>query len=203
MIRVTDEEELTEIVGEPSPAVFRKATTSLQELDKAWLRHSPLCFVATSAAGGTCDVSPKGDPPGFALVLDDSTLAIADRPGNRRVDSWRNVLTNPHVGLIFLIPGRGDSLRINGRAQLVREAPFFDRMIVKGHRPRLALVVEIEEVYFHCAKAFLRGRVWEPESWTPDAVPSRALIAKATERQDESLASLEQRYGASYRELLY
>jgi uncharacterized protein len=203
VVRVADEQDLTAIVGVPHPTVFRKATTALHELDKIWLRHSPMCLIATSAADGTCDVSPKGDPPGFALVLDDSTLAIPDRPGNRRADGWRNVLGNPHVGLMFLVPGRGDSLRINGRATLVKDAPFFDRMIVKGHRPRLALLVQTEEVYFHCAKSFLRGHVWDPETWAPDAVPSRAVISKATERTTESLESLEQRYGRSYRNLLY
>jgi PPOX class probable FMN-dependent enzyme len=177
--------------------------TALHELDRQWLAASPFCLVATSDADGRCDVSPKGDPAGqLAYVLDDRTIAVAERPGNRRVDGYRNILTNPHVGLIFLIPGRGDTLRINGRARLVREAGFFDSMIVKGHRPILAVVVEVEEVFHHCAKAFLRSRLWEPDTWH-DPVPSRPVIAKTLDAPEESLAALTAYYGEQYREQLY
>ncbi|GAA3112130.1 MSMEG_1061 family FMN-dependent PPOX-type flavoprotein [Streptosporangium carneum] len=200
---ITSEAELMELVGPPNPVVFGKSTPVLRDVERQWLRHSPFCLIATSAADGTCDISPKGDPPGFALVLSDSTIAIPDRPGNRRIDSWRNVLSNPHVGLIFIIPGRGDTLRINGHARLVREAPFFDRMVVKNSRPRIALMVETEEVYFHCSKSFLRAEFWQPGSWTPDAVPSRARIAQATEWTEESLENLERRYGPQYERRLY
>ena len=149
----------------------RQGPTVLHELDREWLAASPFCLVATSDAEGRCDVSPKGDPAGqLAYVLDDITIAIAERPGNRRVDGYHNILANPHVGLLFMIPGRGDTLRINGRARLVTDAPFFDDMIVKGHRPILALVVEIEEIFHHCAKAFLRSQLWRPETWN-DPVP--------------------------------
>ncbi len=108
----------------------------------------------------------------------------------------------PHVGLIFLIPGRGDTLRINGRARLVRDAPFFDAMVVKGHRPILALVVEVEEVFHHCAKAFLRSRLWQPETWS-DPLPPRPVIAKTFERQDQTLAEVERHYGPQYEQQLY
>ena len=112
------------------------------------------------------------------------------------------MLANPHVGLIFLLPGRGDTLRINGRARLVSDAPFFNDIIVKGHRPILALVVEIEEIFHHCAKAFLRSRLWQPETWT-DPVPGRAVIAKTLERPEDSLAELSAYYGPTYAERLY
>jgi uncharacterized protein len=147
-------------------------------LDRQWLARSPFCLIATSDARGRCDVSPKGDPAGFTLVLDDTTVAIPDRPGNKRMDGFRNVLANPHVGLIRLLPGRGDTLRIKGRARLLRDAPFFDDMVVKGNRPRLALLVEIEEVFHHCPKAFLRSEFWKPETWRPDDLPSRARNAR-------------------------
>ena len=180
-----------------------KARPALHDLDRQWLAASPFCLVATADATGACDVSPKGDPPGqLAYVIDDTTIAIAERPGNRRVDGYRNVLANPHVGLIFLIPGRGDTLRINGRARLVSDAPYFDAMVVKGHRPILALVVEIEEIFHHCAKAFLRSRLWRPEAWT-DPVPSRAVIAKTLERPEASLEELTTYYGPAYAEKLY
>jgi PPOX class probable FMN-dependent enzyme len=159
--------------------------------------------VATSHADGSCDVSPKGDPPGFTLVLDDTTIAIPERPGNRRADGFRNILTNPHVGLIYLIPGREDTLRINGTARLVREAPFFDQMTVKGHRPLLALVVEIDQVFHHCPKAFLRSHLWQPASWNPDTVPSRARIAQRLEQPDQTLEDLQHYYGPAYTTRLY
>jgi PPOX class probable FMN-dependent enzyme len=143
MREITSEAEIRELIGEPLHRVATKDRRVLHEYDKQWLARSPFCLVATSSADGNCDVSPKGDPPGFTLVLDDTTIAIPERPGNRRADGFRNIVTNPHVGLIYLVPGRGDTLRINGRARLVRDAPFFAQMAVKGHRPLLALVVEI------------------------------------------------------------
>ena len=150
-------------------------------MDREWLAASPFCVIATAGADGTCDVSPKGDPPGFVHVLDDSTLAIPDRPGNRRADGFRNVLGNPHVGLAFVVPGRGETLRINGRARLIREAPFFDDLIVKGHRPTLALLVEIKQIFFHCAKAFMRSELWQPGTWNPTLLPSTACIIKSVQ----------------------
>ncbi|RLL66114.1 pyridoxamine 5'-phosphate oxidase family protein [Streptomyces sp. Z26] len=203
MVEVTSQSELRELVGEPARHTLDKARPALHALDREWLTRSPLCLIATSDADGGCDVSPKGDPPGFAKVLDDRTLAIPDRPGNRRIDTLRNILANPRVGLIFLIPGRGDTLRINGRARIVREAPFLDEMVVRRNRPKLAIVVDVDEVYHHCSKAFLRSATWQPESWEPDAMPSRARIAKALDRPDESLEALETYYGPRYAEKLY
>jgi uncharacterized protein len=196
-------DELTALVGTPAPPAVKKTRRALHDLDRQWLAAAPFCLVATADASGACDVSPKGDPPGqLTHVIDDTTIAIAERPGNRRVDGYRNVLANPNVGLIFLIPGRGDTLRINGRARLVSDAPFFDQMVVKGHRPILALVVEVEEVFHHCAKAFLRSRLWQPETWT-DQVPGRPVIAKTLERPEDSLAELTAYYGPAYAEKLY
>jgi PPOX class probable FMN-dependent enzyme len=203
MVEITTPGELTELVGEPIPRVAHKVRTSLHEVDRAWLAGSPFCLIATSDEAGRCDVSPKGDPAGFTLVLDDTTIVLPDRPGNRRVDGFRNVLANPHVGLVYLVPGRGDTLRINGRATLVRDAPFFDQLVVRGHRPALALVVHVEEVFYHCSKAFLRSGLWESESWRPEVVPSRPRIAKAVERQEDSLAELERYYGPGYAAKLY
>ncbi|MFC0623876.1 pyridoxamine 5'-phosphate oxidase family protein [Kribbella deserti] len=203
LVEITSPEELREIVPPPLKATAEKARPALHELDRQWLAASPFCLVATSDADGNCDVSPKGDPAGLALVLDDRTIALPERPGNRRMDGFRNILSNPHVGLIFILPGRGDTLRINGRAQLVKDAPFFDQMVVKGHRPQLALLVEIDEVFHHCSKAFLRSSIWKPETWNLDAVPSRPRIAKALERPNDDLNFLEQYYGPSYADRLY
>jgi PPOX class probable FMN-dependent enzyme len=204
LAEISSEAELRELLGTPAPHVITKERTRLHERDIEWLAASPFCLVATSGADGTCDVSPKGDPPGFALVLDETMIAIPERPGNKRADGYRNILTNPHVGLNFFIPGRGDTLRINGRARLVSDAPFFDALVVKGHRPALAIVVEIDTIFHHCAKAFMRSQLWKPETWRPDAVPDRARIAKALERQDEDLADIEQYYSeAEYSKKLY
>ncbi|MFE6614804.1 MSMEG_1061 family FMN-dependent PPOX-type flavoprotein [Amycolatopsis sp. NPDC057786] len=203
-VEVTTEAELREILPPPLERTANKARPKLHEMDRQWLAESPFVLIATSAADGTCDVSPKGDPAGFTLVLDDTRIAIPERPGNRRADGFRNVLSNPHVGLIYLIPGRGDTLRINGRARLVREAPFFDDMIVKGNRPKLALVVDIDEIFHHCQKAFMRSNLWSPESWAPGSLPSRAVISKTFERPDDSIDDLEAYYApAAYSAGLY
>jgi PPOX class probable FMN-dependent enzyme len=201
---ITTVAELEALIGTPAQVVAEKVRPTLDPIDRMWLEHSPLCLVGTSDAEGRCDVSPKGDPAGrLAHVVDDRTLAIAERPGNRRVDGYRNVLSNPHVGLIFLVPGRGDTLRVNGRARLLRDAPYFDEMILKGHRPVLALEVAIEEVFYHCPKAFMRSKLWKPETWDPEVLPSKARISKALERRDSSLEELEEYYGPSYAERLY
>lgn len=202
-VEVESEAELRELLGEVVPRAVAKDRPRLHARDREWLAASPFCLIATSGADGTCDVSPKGDPAGFTYVIDDTTIAIPDRPGNRRADGFHNVLANPHVGLIYLLPGRTDTLRINGRARLVREAPFFDEMIVKGHRPKLALVVEVEQIFFHCAKAFMRSALWKPETWNAGALPSHPALVKEMMKVEESLEELEDYYGPSYANRLY
>jgi PPOX class probable FMN-dependent enzyme len=203
IVDITSEAELRELLGEPTGRAVTKERTRLHDRDKEWLAASPFCLIATAGADGTCDVSPKGDPPGFTLVLDDATIVIPDRPGNRRADGFRNMLANPHVGLIYLVPGRGETLRINGKARLVREAPFFDQMVVKGHRPKLALLIEIEQIFFHCAKAFMRSALWKPETWDPDQLPPHAQIVKSVQMTEETLEELERYYGPQYATRLY
>jgi uncharacterized protein len=203
LVEISSEAELRELIGYPVGRAVTKERIRLHERDRDWLAASPFCLVATSGADGTCDVSPKGDPPGFTLVLDDTTLAIPERPGNKRTDGFLNILANPHVGLIYLVPGRRETLRINGRARLVRDAPFFDQMIVKGHRPQLALVVEIEQIFFHCMKAFLRSKLWQPDTWRPDALPSHAQMVKSLQACEETLEELERYYGPEYETRIY
>jgi uncharacterized protein len=203
-VEITTSAQLEELIGRPGAHAANKVRHRLHEVDRRWLATSPFCLMATADADGGCDVSPKGDPAGFVLVLDDTTIALPERPGNRRADGFHNILVNPHVGLIHLIPGRTDTLRINGRARLVSDAPYFDRMTVKGHRPVLAVVVEIEEIFYHCAKAFLRSELWRPESWpAADALPSRAGIVKQVEQPDVDLAELERYYGPEYARGMY
>lgn len=200
---VTTQAELEEILGVAQGAAATKVRHELGEHHRDWLAAASLVFVATTDEHGNLDVSPKGDPAGFVTVLDDATIAIPERPGNRRGDGFHNILRDPHVGLIFLVPGRGDTLRVNGRATIVSDAPFFDDQVVNGHRPTLALVVDIDEVFFHCSKAFLRSKAWEPTSWNPDAVARRAVIAQALERPDESLEQLDKYYGPEYAAKIY
>lgn len=200
---ITTESELRDLLGVPMQRVLDKDSHAFRPEHRAWLAASPFCLVATSDASGACDVSPKGDPAGFGHVVDDTTLAIPERPGNKRADGFSNILQNPHVGLIFFVPGRGDTLRVNGRATLLADAPYADHMVVKGHRPTVILEVAVEQIFFHCSKAFLRSSLWKPESWHPDAVPSRAQIAKTLERPDDSIEELEAYYGAQYAEGLY
>lgn len=196
-------EELRAIVGYPNKYVANKVTKQLSAVQQDWLAASPLCFIATTDDQGRVDVSPKGDPPGFAHVIDDTTIAIPERPGNKRVDGYLNVLQRPHVGTVFVIPGRGDTLRINGTARILSDADYFDAMAVGGKRPILALEIAVEEVFWHCAKAFLRSDTWKPETWNPTAVPSVAQLAKAF-KPDLSQAELDAYYTEdSMRKMLY
>lgn len=202
-VPVLSEAELRDLLGEPAARSVTKERPRLHQRDREWLAASPFCLIATADAGGRCDVSPKGDPPGFTYIIDDRTIAIPDRPGNRRADGFRNVLANPYAGTIYLVPGRTETLRINGRARLLRDAPFFDEMIVRGNRPRLALVIDIETIFFHCAKAFMRSKMWRPETWHPDVLPPHATIVKDVQDTPETLAELQRHYGPSYEDLLY
>ncbi|WP_329002352.1 pyridoxamine 5'-phosphate oxidase family protein [Kribbella sp. NBC_00709] len=179
--------------GTPDRIPRDKVEARLSDVHREWIEGTPLVFVATSSLDGRCDVSPKGDPPGFVRVLDEVTLAIPERSGNRRMDGFRNILENPHAGLIFVIPGRPETLRVNGRARIVTDGPFFDSMTVRSHRPQLALVINVEETFFHCPKAFARSMTWKPSRWDPTAVRPYAEIAHALWRRDESLESIEAR----------
>jgi PPOX class probable FMN-dependent enzyme len=206
LAEITSEEELHEVLG--GYATGRAATKvrpKLHPLQIEWLKASPFCILATSDAAGNCDASPKGDPAGHLIhVLDSCTIVIAERPGNKRADGYLNILANPHVGIISLIPGRNDTLRINGRARLVRDAPFFDDLAVRGKRPVLALLVEIDQVFSHCPKAFMRSGLWEPRTWQPDALPTTAALCKAVQNTEETVEELEAYYAPErYSTLLY
>lgn len=181
MTAVRSHQELRDALGgAPKHSTINAIRNRFEDIDRQWLAASPFCLLATAGADGSCDVSPRGDVPGFALVLSDTTLALPERAGNRRGDGYANLLENGHAGLLFLIPGRTDTLRVNGRAALVRDAPFFERMAVDGRRPVLAVAVEVEEVFYHCVKAFHRSGLWRPDTWEREA-PSRGSVAHALE----------------------
>jgi uncharacterized protein len=193
---ITSEAELREVLGGHAEGrAATKVRPALHPLQVEWLKASPFCVLATSDADGNCDASPKGDPAGHLIhVVDPRTVAIAERPGNKRADGYLNILANPHVGIISLIPGRNDTLRINGRARLVRDAPWFGDLTVRGQRPVLALLVEIDQVFSHCPKAFMRSGLWDPGSWQPGAVPTTAALCKAVQNPAETLDELEEYY---------
>ncbi len=172
---ITDPAELRERMGLPSQLCLDKSIARLDQHCRAFIAKSPFLLIASSNAQGLMDVSPKGDPAGFVRVLDDSTLAIPERPGNRRADTYLNVLENPQVGLIFLIPGKNDTLRVNGTAKIVLDADLRESMAVRGKTPEFALAVEVQEAFFHCSKCVIRSGLWSPDMW-PDlaGLPSLA-----------------------------
>ncbi len=204
---ITTEAELRDALGGyASGRAVTKERTSLHPLQIEWLKTSPFCVIATSDAEGNCDASPKGDPAGQLIhVLDPQTIVIAERPGNKRADGYLNILANPHVGVLSLIPGRNDTLRVNGRARLVRDAPYFDDLAVKGKRPVLAIEIEIVQVFSHCAKAFMRSGLWDQSLWPSiEDMPSVAALCKAVQDTPETLEELEAYYSKSnYERMLY
>ena len=174
---VTSEQQLRDILGVPSPRSLLKERPALDSHCAAFIQQSPFVLIATSGEGGRCDVSPKGDAPGFVRVLDEHRLLIPDRPGNKRLDSMRNLLANPHVGLLFFVPGREETLRVNGRAWITQDPQLLDLSVVEDKRPLLAIGVEVQECFLHCAKAFRRAHLWSPETWpSPDVLPSMACM---------------------------
>lgn len=161
---IRDEASLRALFPALTPLAVQKCQNQLDHHTRAFIERAPFLCMGTQSAEGRADVSPRGDPAGFVEILDDRTLAIPDRPGNNRLDSLSNILTNPHVGLIFMIPGFEDTLRINGTARLSTDPDLLGRMIVNRKPPKLAIVVSIDEVFMHCAKAFRRSRLWDVES---------------------------------------
>jgi len=173
---LTSEAELRAIViGGPSERAVLKDRKGLDEQSRKFISMSPFLLMATSAADGTCDVSPKGDAPGFVRVLDDGRLVIPERNGNKRFDNLKNVLANGHMGLLFLVPGCDYTLRINGRAWITRDPALLESMPAQGVLPKLAVGVEVQEAFFHCVKSFRRSKLWNPSTWpAADALPSYA-----------------------------
>ena len=196
---ITSEEQLHAVLGPPLPHSIAKEISKLDPHCREFISRSPFVFVSSCDAAGRMDISPKGDPAGFVHILDDSTLAIPDRPGNRRADTFRNVLQNPHVGLLFLIPSKGETLRVSGSATVVRDRGLREQMVVHGKTPELALVVAVEQAFFHCAKCVMRSHLWDSRYW-PDVTgfPSHASClvehAKLRETIEEVEASINRNY---------
>jgi PPOX class probable FMN-dependent enzyme len=207
---IAAESDLRAMFGEPGRLAARKTLRALDRHCRDFIARSPFLCLGTADRDGRADVSPRGDRPGFVLVLDDRTLVIPDRPGNNRLDSMSNIVENPNVGLLFFIPGFEDTLRINGKAAIVRDEVLLARTEVDGKRPKVAIRVAIDECFLHCAKALKRSRLWDPESRVDrDVMPSLGrIILEQTAAAGEAPAETEvreadQRIDENYRTQLY
>jgi PPOX class probable FMN-dependent enzyme len=182
---VTTLDELRAVIRPPSELVRAKEVDAFDEYCRDFIARSPFVLIASTDGEGSIDISPKGDPPGFVQVLDDRTLAIPDRPGNHRADTFVNVLQHPFVGLIFLIPGTKNTLRVRGKATIVRDLELRESMAMKGRVPELALVVELTVAYFHCAKCIIRSELWSGENPTADPATDLVLLAETMVKHGE------------------
>ena len=182
---ITNETELREILGSPSPLVAAKIADRLNPLTRQFIERSPFLCVATAGPDGGLDVSPRGDPAGFVRILDDRTLLLPDRPGNRIADTLTNLLDDPRIALLFIIPGIDDTFRVNGRAQIVDDAELLAESEVEGKVPRLGILVTVEEAYTQCPKAFIRSDLWNPDRHVDrEELPSSGAIMKAVADPD-------------------
>ncbi len=177
---ITTESELRALIGEPAALTCAKISPQLNPVTRLFIERSPFVCLATSDAAGGCDLSPRGDPAGFVRILDDRTLLIPERPGNRLADSLRNILANPHIGLLFIVPGVTDTFRVNGRAAITTDAALLAPCAVEGKVPRLGILVDIEEAYTQCSKAFLRSHLWDPQRHVdPASMPTGGQVHRA------------------------
>ena len=190
--------------GQPDPKVYAKQLPRLDRHARAFIELSPFLVIASADASGHCDATPRGDQPGFVAIIDDATLAIPDRIGNRRVDTFLNVAANPHIGLVFMVPGINETLRVNGSALISRNAELLEAMAVQGKQPLAALIVQIEEVFFHCGKALMRSDLWNPEKKLPRAnFPSLGRILADQISQGQGAEESEKWIAESYSKRLY
>lgn len=182
---IDTEEQLRALLGEPLPLVVSKCVDRLNHQTRRFIEQSPFVCLATSDGAGHCDVSPRGDPAGFVRILDDKTLLVPERPGNKIADSLRNILANPRVAILFVLPGLGDSFRVNGRATLVTDEALLAPCAVEGKVPRLGIVVDIEEAYTQCPKAFIRSALWDAAKFLPrEALPTSGEVFRAIKGED-------------------
>lgn len=207
--RFTDQihsaEEFATIIGTPSAISLKKELKALDEHMRRFIAHSPFVVISTHSASGRCDASPRGDAPGFIQVVDERTLLIPDRPGNKRVDSLRNILETGRIGLLFLVPGVGETLRANGRAAIIRDEAWLTPLSARGKRPLLAIAVAVEECFLQCAKALLRSKLWEPHQ-RPDlqSLPCAAqMLTDQVQMPEYDVARMQTLLDGAYKNNLY
>ncbi|HEY0910479.1 MAG TPA: MSMEG_1061 family FMN-dependent PPOX-type flavoprotein [Bradyrhizobium sp.] len=189
---ITTSGRLREVNKLPGHLVSNKNIDHIDDICRRFIAASSFVVVASRGRDNRLDLSPKGDPPGFVAILDEKTLAIPDRLGNNRLDTFENLLVNPEIGLCFLIPGHGDTLRVSGKGKIVRDMKLQERLAVKGKIPNLILVVTVEEAFLHCPKCVIRSGLWKPDLW-PDSsrVPTLAEAMIAHGALAESRAQID------------
>ncbi|MEH2560315.1 PPOX class probable FMN-dependent enzyme [Bradyrhizobium algeriense] len=201
---VSSEAEIRAVVGDPPRHSVAKVVTSIDPIARTFIEHAPFAFIASAGEAGLLDISPKGDSAGFVKVLDEQTLAVPDRLGNRRIETFRNVLRNPNVGMIFLIPGVTHTLRLSGKAIIVRDDALRHTMSVNGKAPNHVLVVAVEKVYAHCPKCMIRSGLWQPHTWgESSAVPTFAETLVAHAKTQESVEQMQVIIEKGNKERLY
>jgi PPOX class probable FMN-dependent enzyme len=197
-------QQLLDVFETPRDVSLRKESVALTDLEQAFVEASPFYLLSTASADGVCDVSPRGDPAGAVIVVDERTLLLPDRAGNNRIDSLRNIVANPQVGLLFLVPGCDETLRVNGSATLTTNPAVLSALAVGDKEPRLAIVVRTEAVFMHCARAFRRSRLWDPTTWPePGTVPQMPAILKQKLAMPEPVETIAADREARYRATLY
>lgn len=189
---IATRERLREVSRQPSFRARNKAIDHVDDICRRFIAACPFVIVASRGSDGQIDVSPKGDPAGFVTVLDEKTLAIPDRPGNHRLDTFENLLVHPEIGLIFMIPGHGDTLRVSGTGKIVRDGSLQAQLAVDGKQPNLILVITVTEVFLHCPKCIFRSKLWSPEHWPGRSdLPSLAQAIVTHSRSGESVAEVQ------------
>ena len=196
--------EVSNILGSMNPNQEFKIIDHIDEHCRAWIEKSPFVVICTYDAEGKVDVSPKGDPPGFVTILDEKTLAIPDRLGNRRADTFHNILQTSRIGLMFVVPKRGEVVRVSGTAEIVVDPPLLNAMAVNGRAPQLATLVRVEEAFYHCGKAMIRSRMWQPDEWGDiDGIPSYAQALIDHANPPETVEEMQEKIDNNERNRLY
>ena len=198
---IETEAQLRELVGTPAPLTCAKISPRLNAMTRQFIERSPFVCLASSDAAAHCDLSPRGDPAGFVRILDEQTLLIPERPGNRLADTLRNVLANPHIGLLFVVPGVTETLRVNGRATLTTDASLLQPCAVEGKLPKLGMLVDIDEAYTQCSKAFLRSHLWDAQRFIdPAAMPTSGQIHRAIQGEQFDAEAYDAERAERYRQ---
>lgn len=201
---IASHEELRKVYKPAGERALRKELKKLDRHCRAFIARSPFVLIGSSDGNGNADVTPKGDKPGFAAILDDATIAIPDRPGNNRLDTLENIIVNPAVGLLFLIPGMDETLRVNGEAKITTDATLSERLAVEGKPPQSVVVVTVKAVYMHCAKAFMRSQLWKPETWPErSSMPTLGEILRDQFAADQSAAEVDRSLDEAYRQTMW
>jgi uncharacterized protein len=208
MSRIEEKSVLRAKMGEPGELAARKTLARIDKYARTYIERSPFLCIGTADEHGNADVSPRGDPAGFVRVVDDKTLIIPDRPGNNRADTMQNIIANPKVGILFIIPGVDDTLRVNGKAEIIDDPAELAPAAVNGRPPKIGIRVKVEEVFFHCAKAFRRSKLWDPaaqqdRSFLPGLAHMVMEQARACEVDLEESDKVEAEIQEEYKNGLY